>query len=72
MYKNIFCIMLILATILCIAFSIHAEMTSANHNIPTFVISGAGNYANSANYQLESTLGQPSTIIDHGYPIYSS
>ncbi|MBW1813915.1 MAG: hypothetical protein JRJ39_09655 [Deltaproteobacteria bacterium] len=72
MYKNIFCILFTLAMILCLALSSHAEMTSADYNMPALVISGAGNHMNSNNHQIESTLGQPSPLIDHGYPASSS
>jgi len=48
------------------------EMSSANFSITTSVISGGGAPTASPNYQTESTLGQPSPLMDPSDPPLSS
>jgi len=48
-----------------------AEMTSENYRIPGSVLSGGGAPADSANFQMNSTAGQPSPLMDPANPPYS-
>ena len=49
-----------------------AEMQSSNYKIPTSVFSSGGIPAGSTNYQTDSTLGQPSPLMDPSDPPSSS
>ena len=49
----------------------HAEMESENYKIPTSVFSGGGMPAGSTNYQTDSTLGQPSPLMQGDQNPYS-
>ena len=49
-----------------------AEMSSDNYTIPTSVLSGGGAPATSSNYQTNSTMGQPSPLMDPSDPPFSS
>ena len=53
------------------AFTAFAGMGSENFQIPTSVISGGGEPAGSENFQTNSTLGQPSPLMDSADPPYS-
>jgi hypothetical protein len=48
-----------------------AEMQSENHRITTSVMSGGGSAMGSANFQMNSTLGQSSPLMDAANPPYS-
>jgi hypothetical protein len=72
--RRLFELTLPLAAILLIAFSswvIAGEMSSTNYRITTTVISGGGAPMGSANFQLNSTLGQPSPLMEQGMDPYS-
>jgi hypothetical protein len=45
----------------------HTFMTSNNYNLQSMVISGGGSPANSANFDLNSSLGQPSSLKNNGF-----
>jgi len=49
-----------------------AEMQSPNYRLPTSVLSGGGVPTGSTNYQTNSTLGQPSPLMDPADPPSSS
>jgi hypothetical protein len=72
MQKKMLCTICTLAFILCFALSSHAEMGSENYRIPTSVLSGGGAPMTSGSYQTNSTLGQPSPLIDPADPPYST
>jgi hypothetical protein len=48
-----------------------AGMSSDNYAIPTSVMSGGGAPMGSANYQMNSTLGQSSPLMEQGMDPYS-
>jgi hypothetical protein len=48
-----------------------AEMFSANYRIATTVMSGGGAASASHNYQMNSTVGQPSPLSDLADPPFS-
>jgi hypothetical protein len=48
------------------------DMGSENYRIPTSVMSGGGAPMDSASYQTESTLGQPSPLMDPANPPWST
>ena len=48
-----------------------AEMSSANYRIKSTVMSGGGAPMGSANFQMNSTLGQPSPLMEQGMDPYS-
>jgi hypothetical protein len=48
-----------------------AEMTSTNYRITTTVMSGGGAPMASTNFQMNSTLGQPSPLMEQGMDPYS-
>lgn len=56
----------------CFVYTVLAEMQSDNYRIPTSVFSGGGAPAGSTNYQTESTLGQPSPLMDPSDPPWST
>jgi len=66
--KKIFHSVLSLMFILVFSLAANAEMQSENYKIPTSVFSGGGVPIGSANYQTESTLGQPSPLMDPSDP----
>ena len=51
--------------------TIAGEMSSTNYRITTTVMSGGGAPMGSANYQMNSTLGQPSPLMEQGMDPYS-
>lgn len=61
----------IILFILCLAQPALCEMGSANYRITTSVISGGGGTMSSSSYQMVSTLGQPSPLMDPSNPPYS-
>ena len=64
MKKRMFYTIFILLFILCPTFVVFASMTSQSYKIPTSVLSSGGNVMSSTSFQLESTLGQPSPLMD--------
>jgi hypothetical protein len=73
MKKKIVCT--IFTAVLIVSFSITGfteEMSSANFGITTSVLSGGGAPIGSINYQTDSTLGQPSPLMDPSDPPLSS
>ena len=48
-----------------------AEMSSTNYRITTTVMSGGGAPMGSTNFQMNSTLGQPSPLMEQGMDPYS-
>ena len=48
-----------------------AEMTSTNYRITTTVMSGGSGPMGSANFQTNSTVGQPSPLLDPNEPPFS-
>ena len=72
MQKNIMYTMLILTFIVGFAVGALAEMGSENYRIPTSVMSGGGMPMESASYQTNSTVGQPSPLMDPADPPYST
>ncbi len=62
--KKIRFMLMTLFLVLGITYSIHAQMHSDSYRMTTSVISGGGAPMGSDNYQTESTLGQPSPLMD--------
>jgi len=54
-----------------VALTTFAGMESDNYRIPTSVFSGGGAPSGSTNYQTNSTLGQPSPLMDPSDPPFS-
>jgi hypothetical protein len=48
-----------------------AQMQSASYRITTTVMSGVGTPMSSGNFQMNSTLGQPSPLMEQGMDPYS-
>ena len=48
-----------------------AQMQSASYRITTMVMSGGGAPMGSTNFQMNSTLGQPSPLMEQGMDPYS-
>jgi len=69
--KTVLCVIGIIA-IINIPHLVFAEMSSTNYTITTTVMSGGGGPMGSANYQMNSTLGQPSPLIDPALPPQST
>ena len=58
---------------ICFASTAYCNMSSNNYSIPTSVLSGGGISMSSANYIVESTLGQPTPIMElGGFPTSSN
>jgi hypothetical protein len=72
MKKQIFCIIFTVILALDIMTLAFAGMQSENYSIPTSVFSGGGIPTASTNYQADSTLAQPSPIMDSTNPPYST
>ena len=49
----------------------HAEMASEKYRVQNSVQSGGGTATTSDNYQMNSTLGQPSPLMDSNEPPFS-
>ena len=58
---------IVLASLLPLA----ADMSSTNYTITTTVMSGGGAPMGSANFQMNSTIGQPSPLMEQGMDPYS-
>ena len=71
MKKKICYPVLILTLLLSFALAANAEMQSPNYRIPTSVLSGSGAPTASTNFQTNSTLGQPSPLMDPMDPPFS-
>ena len=72
MQKRISYTIPILILILGLSISAFAGMGSKSYNITTSVISGGGTPMASASFQNNSTLGQPSPLMDSNDPPYSA
>lgn len=72
MKNKTFYLFLILSFVFCFAAGAVAEMRSDNYRIPTSVMSGGGAPMTSDSYQTDSTLGQPSPLMDPADPPYST
>ena len=68
MRNKTFYLFFILSFVFCFAVGAVAEMGSANYRIPTSVMSGGGAPMTSDSYQTDSTLGQPSPLMDPANP----
>lgn len=68
MKKRMFYTIFILLFILCSAFVVFASMGSQSYKIPTSVLSSGGAVMSSASFQMESTLGQPSPLMNSENP----
>ncbi|MGA1842916.1 MAG: hypothetical protein ACMUIU_20055 [bacterium] len=64
MKKRFLCIICVLFFILGFAFVVPAWMGSQSYRIQTSVLSGGGAAMDSASFQMESTLGQPSPLMN--------
>ena len=71
MKKKTFTILGMLAIFLSASAAGNAEMSSTNYRIPTTVMSGGGGPMGSANFQMNSTLGQPTPLMEQGMDPYS-
>jgi hypothetical protein len=71
MKKKIFSFLGGLIIVLCLEVTGHLEMSSTNYRITTTVMSDGGTPMASANYQMNSTLGQPSPLMEQGMDPYS-
>ena len=49
---------------------VHAEMSSDNYRIPSSTFSSGGTPVSSDNYDMNSTMGQPSPLMDSGSSNY--
>jgi hypothetical protein len=54
------------------AVTVKAQMSSANYQITTTVVSGGGGPMASASFQTNGTVGQPSPLIDPADPPWST
>ena len=63
---------LTLVPLIWLAHSAFAAMSSSNYAIPSSVLSGGGAPMASANYQMNSTLGQSSPLMDPASPPFSA
>lgn len=72
MKKKIFYSVLAQIILICFVLTVIAEMQSSNYKIPTSVFSSGGTPTGSTNYQTDSTLGQPSPLMDPADPPSSS
>ena len=72
MKRNILHTVFVVGLIFCFAVGAVADMGSENYRIPTSVISGGGAPMDSANYQTDSTMGQPSPLMDPAAPPWST
>jgi hypothetical protein len=71
MQKKMLCAIWILVFISAFALVALAGMTSDNYRIQQSVQSGGGTSSGSTNYQTNSTLGQPSPLMDPDDPPFS-
>lgn len=68
MKNKIFYLFLILSFVFCFTVGAVAEMGSENYRIPISVMSGGGAPMESTSYQTDSTVGQPSPLMDPANP----
>ena len=66
--KQLFCLSFILLFLTVLAPAAGAQMSSANYSIPASVFSGGGTPMGSANYEVTSTLAQPSPLRETADP----
>jgi len=71
MKKQIFYYSFTFVTLLCVASTAVCEMTSTSYRITTSVFGGVGTPISSSSYQSNSTMGQPSPLMDPASPPYS-
>ena len=71
MQKRMFCVTVLVVFILSFSFNAFAGMGSKSFHITTSVISGGGAPMASTSFQNNSTLGQPSPLMDSNDPPYS-
>ena len=71
MRKRIILILTLFASLLCLVQPAGAEMQSSTYRIPTSIFSGGGAPMSSSNYQTNSTLSQPTPLIDTANLPYS-
>ncbi len=64
-------ILAVLFCALCIGEAVAAEMSSDNYRIESSVISGGGGASSSSSYQLFSTIGQPTPLMNPADPPFS-
>ncbi len=55
---------LALLLVFCLSIPTFADMESENYKIPSSVVSGGGGSMSSTSYDINSTLGQPSPLMD--------
>jgi hypothetical protein len=67
MKKKTFSVLRVLIIVLCLLDSSYAQMSSANYRITTTVMSGGGAPMASTSFQMNSTLGQPSPLMEQGF-----
>ena len=72
MKNRTFYLFLILSFVFSFAVDAVAEMGSKNYRITTSVMSGGGAPMGSASYETDSTLGQPSPLMDPSDPPWST
>ena len=72
MKSKLFYILFVSAFAISLCGSSFAEMSSANFTITTSVVSGGGAPGASTNFQTNSTLGQPSPLMDPSDPPLST
>jgi hypothetical protein len=72
MKKQILYYSFTLFALLCFASTAICEMTSTSYRVTTSVFGGVGKSMSSANYQSNSTMGQPSPLMDPSFPPYST
>ena len=71
MNKKLFAYFLILALFFVFSIPVYSEMTSSNYRITTSILSGGGVPMISANYKTNSTLCEPSPLMDMLVPPFS-
>jgi len=71
MRTNVFIILIIAAMLTASVMPTSAQMSSTNYRITTTVMSGGGAPMGSTNFQINSTLGQSSPLMEQGMDPYS-
>jgi len=72
MIKRIILILTLFASLLCLVKPAGAEMQSSTYRIPTSIFSGGGAPMSSGSYQMNSTIGQPSSLMQGGQNPWSA
>jgi hypothetical protein len=68
MNRNLFVIPVMIAFLVVSVMSAAAEMTSSSYRIHSSVLSGGGVFADSTNFFINGTLGQPTPLINPPEP----